>query len=175
MALWGLSVVFGKMTDTPNMLHLTVILFHEAGHVIFTPFGEALRVAGGTLGQLLMPLICAVALHRRDDNFLFDRYGQLDHARGWARLMKALGAIGLLRRWLGGRCCCIYRVRIWLGSEASAAAHIGQGVAWRSDRFPARTRIPAVASIICHRWSSRCVCIALWRYRRYRLRHLLAN
>ena len=96
VALWGLSVVFGKMTDTPNMLHLTVILFHEAGHVIFTPFGEALRVAGGTLGQLLMPLICAVALHRRDDNFLFDRYGQLDHARGWARLMKAMGAIGLL-------------------------------------------------------------------------------
>ena len=26
-------------------------------------------MAGGTLGQLLMPLVCAVALHRRDDNF----------------------------------------------------------------------------------------------------------
>ena len=33
------------------------------------PFGEALRIAGGTLGQLLMPVICAVALHRRGDNF----------------------------------------------------------------------------------------------------------
>ena len=33
------------------------------------PFGDALRVAGGTLGQLLMPLICAVSLHRRGDNF----------------------------------------------------------------------------------------------------------
>ena len=140
VALWGISIVFSKMTQTPTVLHLTVILFHEAGHIFFIPFGEALRVAGGTLGQLLMPLVCAVALHRRDDNFgaalclawmamslmdasvyaydafdpvlpligggtgadsfhdfifLFDRFGQLGHARGWARLMNALGALGL--------------------------------------------------------------------------------
>lgn len=141
VALWGLAIVIGRMTETPSVLHLTVILFHEAGHVIFAPFGEALRVAGGTLGQLLMPLICAVSLHRRGDNFgaavclawmgmslmdasvyaydaadpvlpligggtgadsfhdfifLFDRYGQLGHARGWARSMKAVGALALL-------------------------------------------------------------------------------
>ena len=140
MALWGTSVWLGKMTEPPTLLHLTVILFHEAGHVIFMPFGEALRVAGGTLGQLLVPLVCAVAMVRRDDNFgaaicaawmsmslmdasvyaydaydpvlpligggtgadsfhdfvfLFDRYSQLGHARGWARLMNALGALGL--------------------------------------------------------------------------------
>ena len=141
VALWGASVVISPMTEPPRLLHLTVILFHEAGHVIFMPFGEALRVAGGTLGQLLMPLVCAVSLHRRGDNFgaavclawlamssidasvyaydaadpvlpligggtgndsfhdfvfLFDRYGQLGHARGWAKAMKALGAIALL-------------------------------------------------------------------------------
>ena len=140
LAVWGTGVVLSRMTDTPVLLHLTVILFHEAGHVIFSPFGEALRVAGGTLGQLLMPLICAVALHRRGDNFgaavclawmalsgidasvyaydaadpvlpligggtgadsfhdfifLFERYGQLHHARGWAMAIKALGVIGL--------------------------------------------------------------------------------
>ena len=140
VAIWGTSVLLGRMTEPPTLLHLTVILFHEAGHVFFMPFGEALRVAGGTLGQLLMPLICAVALHRRGDNFgaaiclawmgmslmdasvyaydaadpvlpligggtgtdsfhdfvfLFDRYGQLGHAHGWARAMKALGAIGV--------------------------------------------------------------------------------
>lgn len=139
-AVWGTSVVLGRMTDPPALLHLTVILFHEAGHVIFAPFGEALRVAGGTLGQLLMPLICAVSLHRRGDNFgaaiclawlalsgidasiyawdaadpmlpligggtgadsfhdfifLFERYGQLRHARGWAMAMKAAGALAL--------------------------------------------------------------------------------
>ena len=141
MCIWGLGIVFSRMTDTPEVLHLSVILFHEAGHVIFSPLGEAMSVVGGTLGQLLMPLACAVALYRRADNFgaalclawmamslidasvyaydaadpvlpligggtgadsfhdfvfLFDRYGQLGHARGWARFMKALGAIGLL-------------------------------------------------------------------------------
>src|SRR5881628_3108591 len=69
VAIWATSVVLSRMTEPPTVLHLTVILFHEAGHVIFMPFGQALRVAGGTLGQLLMPLICAVVLHRRDDNF----------------------------------------------------------------------------------------------------------
>lgn len=141
MAVWGVGVLLSRMTEAPTLLHLTVILFHEAGHVLFMPFGEAFRVAGGTLGQLLMPLACAVSLQRRGDNFgaaiclawmslslidasvyaydaadpvlpligggtgadsfhdfvfLFDRYGQLDHARGWARAMKGIGAIGLL-------------------------------------------------------------------------------
>jgi len=68
-AVWATSVVLSRMTAPPALLHLTVILFHEAGHVVFMPFGEALRVAGGTLGQLLMPAICAIALHRRGDNF----------------------------------------------------------------------------------------------------------
>jgi hypothetical protein len=140
MSLWGLAVLFSPMTEPPRLLHLTVILFHEAGHVVFMPFGEALGVAGGTLGQLLIPLACAVALHRRGDNFgaaiclawmalslmdasvyaydaadpmlpligggtgndsfhdfvfLFDRYGQLGRAHGWAKAMKALAAIAL--------------------------------------------------------------------------------
>jgi hypothetical protein len=140
MAAWGMGVWIGKMTDPPQLLHLTVILFHEAGHVLFAPFGEVLRVAGGTLAQLMIPLACAAAMHRRGDNFgaaicamwasmslmdasvyaydaydpvlpligggtgadafhdfvfLFDRFGQLPHARGWARAMNALGTLGL--------------------------------------------------------------------------------
>ncbi len=140
MLLWGTSVVLSALTDPAELLHLTVILFHEAGHVIFMPLGEVMTVAGGTLGQLLMPLVCAVALFRRGDNFgaavalawmsmsqmdaavyaydaaspvlpligggtgadsfhdfvfLFERFDQLDHARGWARAMKTLGALGL--------------------------------------------------------------------------------
>ncbi len=140
LALWGTSVVFGRMTDPAGVLHLTVILFHEAGHVVFAPFGETLRVAGGTLGQLLIPAACAIALHRRGDNFgaaiasawlalslidasvyaydaadpvlpligggtgadsfhdfvfLFERSGQLAHARGWAVLMKVVGGLAL--------------------------------------------------------------------------------
>ena len=140
VAAWGTATLFSRMTDPPLLLHLSVILFHEAGHVLFSPFGEALRIAGGTLGQFLMPLVCAVALHRQGDNFgaalglawlslsgidasiyaydaadpvlpligggtgadsfhdfifLFDRFGQLHHARGWAIAIKALGTLGL--------------------------------------------------------------------------------
>lgn len=141
VAVWGMSVLLARLTEPPTLLHLTVILFHEAGHVFFAPFGEALRVAGGTLGQLLLPLICVVALQRRGDNFgaaiclawmamsgidaavyaydaadpvlpligggtgadsfhdfvfLFERYGQLGHARAWAVAMKAGSALLLL-------------------------------------------------------------------------------
>jgi hypothetical protein len=33
-------------------------LFHEAGHLIFRPFGEFLHFLGGTLGQLFFPVVC---------------------------------------------------------------------------------------------------------------------
>lgn len=141
LALYAFGVSFGSMTEPPTLLHLSVILFHEAGHVLFAPFGEALRVAGGTLAQLLVPLVCVVSFVRRGDNFgaavcalwaslslidasiyawdaahpllpligggtgadsfhdfvfLFDRYDQLERARGWAMAMKALGVLGVI-------------------------------------------------------------------------------
>ena len=43
-------------------MHLINLPFHEAGHIIFSPFGRLIMFLGGTLGQLLIPLICAVAL-----------------------------------------------------------------------------------------------------------------
>ena len=33
------------------------LIFHEAGHTIFTPLGETAHFLGGTLGQLFFPLI----------------------------------------------------------------------------------------------------------------------
>lgn len=69
LLLWALSVLTAKLTEMPTFLHLTVILFHEAGHIFFMPFGDVARVAGGTLGQLIMPMICMVALFRNRDNY----------------------------------------------------------------------------------------------------------
>jgi hypothetical protein len=40
-----------------NFLHGILLVFHEAGHVIFMPFGKFITILGGTLGQLLMPLL----------------------------------------------------------------------------------------------------------------------
>ncbi len=45
-----------------SFIHRPLLVFHEAGHVVFMAFGQWLAIAGGTLGQLLMPLIMALAL-----------------------------------------------------------------------------------------------------------------
>lgn len=45
-----------------SFLHGPLLVFHEAGHFIFRPFGEFLTILGGTVGQLLMPAIMAGAL-----------------------------------------------------------------------------------------------------------------
>lgn len=41
-----------------SFLHLVNLPFHEAGHLIFSPFGRFMAILGGSLGQVLMPLIC---------------------------------------------------------------------------------------------------------------------
>ena len=41
-----------------SFLHLINLPFHEAGHLLFMPFGRFMMFLGGTLGQILMPLIC---------------------------------------------------------------------------------------------------------------------
>jgi len=52
-----------------SFLHMINLPFHEAGHFVFRPFGSFLHVLGGTLGQLLVPLLVAVALLQEDDPF----------------------------------------------------------------------------------------------------------
>lgn len=43
-----------------SFLHLINLPFHEAGHLIFMPFGRFMMYLGGSLGQILMPIICLV-------------------------------------------------------------------------------------------------------------------
>ena len=38
--------------------HLVNLPFHEAGHILFRPFGRLMTSLGGSITQLLMPLIC---------------------------------------------------------------------------------------------------------------------
>lgn len=70
--LWGL-VLIGKDIRTGeifnNFIHGPLLVFHEAGHVIFMLFGEFITVAGGTLGQLIMPAVLMGALLWRRDPF----------------------------------------------------------------------------------------------------------
>jgi len=45
------------------------LIFHEAGHVFFIFFGTFFSFLGGTLGQLLVPIIVLVSFLRRADFF----------------------------------------------------------------------------------------------------------
>jgi hypothetical protein len=42
-----------------SFLHLPNPVFHEAGDVLFSPFGRFMTVLGGSLFQVLVPAICA--------------------------------------------------------------------------------------------------------------------
>ena len=64
-AAWGLRLCWLDYRDGEIMnsfIHGPLLIFHEAGHVIFRPFGEWVSVLGGTLGQLLMPAVLGGAL-----------------------------------------------------------------------------------------------------------------
>ncbi len=62
LAVWSWKFILTPMETNyvgESFMHNINLPFHEAGHLIFAVFGRFLQVLGGTLGQLLMPLICA--------------------------------------------------------------------------------------------------------------------
>ena len=65
LAAWGWTFVSRPMDAeflAGSFLHNVNLAFHEGVHVLFGLFGwRFLQVLGGSLGQILMPLICAAA------------------------------------------------------------------------------------------------------------------
>ncbi len=63
LALWTTTLVGGVSAERVNesFLHLPNLIFHEAGHILFSPFGQFMTVLGGSLTQVLVPLVCAGA------------------------------------------------------------------------------------------------------------------
>ncbi|MEY2689251.1 MAG: hypothetical protein RL375_3450 [Pseudomonadota bacterium] len=63
--LWGLWLLTRDVRTGAigqSFIHGPLLVFHEAGHVLFSVFGEWMMFMGGTLGQLLMPALLAGAL-----------------------------------------------------------------------------------------------------------------
>ena len=61
---WGMKFVFssvGSNYSGESFLHLVNLPFHEAGHILFRVFGQFMATLGGSLTQLLVPLICLSA------------------------------------------------------------------------------------------------------------------
>jgi len=62
--VWGWRFILSPIAANyagASFLHWVNLPFHEAGHVLFGPFGDLLRALGGTLGQLLVPAVCLAA------------------------------------------------------------------------------------------------------------------
>ena len=73
LLVWGLYFISLDLRSNEigqSFMHRVNLVFHEAGHVLFMPFGHFMMVLGGTLGQLLIPLIaCAALLLKNRDAF----------------------------------------------------------------------------------------------------------
>jgi hypothetical protein len=75
IALWGWQFINMDFINNPmaigsSYMHRVNLIFHEAGHVIFMPFGWFMTKLGGTLGQLLMPIVVMLTfLIKSKNNF----------------------------------------------------------------------------------------------------------
>ena len=59
--------VWYYIREPSTILHGSILIFHEAGHVIFQPFGEFMMVLGGSLFQLMVPaFLIGYFVWRRD-------------------------------------------------------------------------------------------------------------
>ena len=72
----GLAIWTIQFARTPigvdamsSFLHLPDLVFHEAGHIIFSPFGRFMTVLGGSLLQCLIPVIAVIAFVRQEEPF----------------------------------------------------------------------------------------------------------
>lgn len=69
LAAWGLFLMTRDVTDGEvfqSFMHNILLPIHEAGHVLFMPFGEFLTIAGGSLFQVLLPLAIGIAFLRKN-------------------------------------------------------------------------------------------------------------
>jgi hypothetical protein len=70
--VWGWHFILSGMDSAVLMssfMHNVNLVFHEAGHFVFRPFGRFMTILGGSLGQLLIPVIVVLAfvLNKRDN------------------------------------------------------------------------------------------------------------
>lgn len=64
LARWTWIFLFWPMRQDvigASFLHVISIPFHEAGHILFMPFGDFLTSLGGSLTQVMVPVVCWIA------------------------------------------------------------------------------------------------------------------
>ena len=72
LLIWTISLLRTPFSSLGgSFLHLVNLVFHEAGHIIFAPLGSFMMSLGGSLMQVIVPLVCAGAFYSQQD----DRFG----------------------------------------------------------------------------------------------------
>ncbi|NIN35156.1 MAG: hypothetical protein GWO08_13125 [Gammaproteobacteria bacterium] len=72
---WGWQFILMDYSLYPNQImnsfmHNINLVFHEAGHVFFKPFGRFMMILGGSLMQLLVPIVLMLGfILKNHDNF----------------------------------------------------------------------------------------------------------
>jgi len=61
--------VIARDVDEFRFLDNVDLIPHEAGHMLFSWFGEFIMVLGGTMGQLFVPIACGVYFYLRREKF----------------------------------------------------------------------------------------------------------
>jgi hypothetical protein len=71
LAIWTIQFARTPLSEDAmeSFLHLPDLVFHEAGHIIFSPFGQFMTVLGGSLLQFVIPIVAAVAFVRQQEPF----------------------------------------------------------------------------------------------------------
>jgi hypothetical protein len=97
------------MPSRYSLLDHVDLAIHEAGHVVFAPFGEFMGIAGGSLLQVVVPLAFVAHFAMRDDRFsaavvllwvaqsLFNLATYVGDAR--ARLLPLVGGPDVIHDW----------------------------------------------------------------------------
>ncbi|WP_018152415.1 Trm112 family protein [Leeia oryzae] len=71
LCIWGGYFITMNWRDNQigmSFMHHVNLVFHEAGHVIFIPFGHFMTILGGSLFQVLWPLILSGAFLLKYNN-----------------------------------------------------------------------------------------------------------
>lgn len=70
--IWGWSFIFADHYSAElnnSFMHMINLVFHEAGHMIFRLFGHFMSILGGSLLQLIVPVVFLFSFIRRKDTF----------------------------------------------------------------------------------------------------------
>ena len=69
--LVGFLLLLARANGFLPILDHANLAFHEAGHIFFRVLGETASLYGGTLGQLVFPVVAGVVLWRRHETLGF--------------------------------------------------------------------------------------------------------